>query len=565
MSSLIFLNSYSALISGLFMVGLGFFVFLKNPREKVNLVFLCFSFAMSCWLLSSFKMYFGRNAAEYIFWDRIVYLGVVFIPVLMYHFGLVFTDTEKKNRLSLYAGYFTSFIFLILSRSDGFLSGLYEFSWGVHTRAGIFHHFFLVFYFIYVVLFLCEIYKFLRKPDIGRLERKRAQYLFISFIILNLGAYAFLPAYNIDLNPIVAYWLEFVTIAIISFTILKYNLFGVRVLLTEILVFSIGLILFLLPFSLPDGISKWLTIFALVLFCVFAYYLVSVTHNENKRREEAEIMAAHERVLRQQAEELANNLRHLDNAKTQFLLSTQHHLRSPLSVIQGYLSMINEGSYGKVPIKAKNKIKVSLDATQKLIQLVNDLLDVAHFQMNKGEVVKKPNDAVKLIADIVANFEKIAADKNIYLHFVAPIAPIAPININARGIGEAIYNIIDNAVKYTQEGGVTVSVAIAGEKLRVTVSDTGIGMDKKDLQDIFNRTFERGEKAKSVNVNGKGIGLYLAAQMIISNGGTIRAESEGCGKGTELIVELPMNSDRQNPTAILPPAPRRNKFGNSQA
>jgi len=321
----------------------------------------------------------------------------------------------------------------------------------------------------------------------------------------------------------------------------------------EILVFAIGLILFLLPFLLPSGVSRILTIFVFVLFCVFAYYLVRATHDESRHREEAEMIAAHEHVLRQQAEDLANNLKHLDSAKTQFLLSTQHHLRSPLSIIQGYLSMINEGNYGKVPARAREKIVASLEATQKLIQLVNDLLDIAHFQMDKGEVAKEPSDVVKLIAAIVADFEKPALEKKIFLHFNVPAAPIALVNVNAHGIREAIYNIVDNAIKYTQKGGVAISVGAVSGKLRVSVADTGIGMNDKDRRGLFNRTFERGEKAKTVNVNGKGIGLYLAAQMIMSNGGTIRAESQGWGKGTEFIIELPLPV-AENPaeTAALP-------------
>jgi signal transduction histidine kinase len=550
MSSLIFLNTYSALISGLLMVGLGFFVFLKKPKERVNFVFLCFCLAMSCWLLSSFKMYSGDSAAEYIFWDRIVYCGVVFIPVLMYHFGLVFTNTEDKNRIRLYLGYFAAFIFLILTRTDGFVYGLYEYSWGVHTRAGIYHDFFLVFYSIYVCVFLVEIYKFLKKTGINELERKRAQYLFVSFVILNLGAYAFLPAYHIDLNPLAAYWLEFVTVVIVSFTILKYNLFGVRVLLTEILVFAIGLILFMFPFLLPEGVSKIFAIAAFLLFCVFAYYLIKAIHGENRRREQAELVAAHERVLREQAEELANNLKRLDAAKTQFLLSTQHHLRGPLTVIQGYLSMISEGNYGKIPIKANKKIAVSLESTRKLIHLVNDLLDVARFQMDKGMVAKEPTDMVKIMGEIISDLEEAAQAKKIYLRFMLPIEAIPLIIVDPRGIREALYNVVDNAIKYTQKGGVMVSVVVAGKRLRVSVADTGIGMNEKDRQGLFMRTFERGERARSVNVNGKGIGLYLAAQMIVSNGGTIRAESAGWNKGTEFIIGLPMHTV---PIPAVPP------------
>jgi len=91
--------------------------------------------------------------------------------------------------------------------------------------------------------------------------------------------------------------------------------------------------------------------------------------------------------------------------------------------------------------------------------------------------------------------------------------------------------------------------------LRVSVADTGIGMNKKELQGLFNRTFERGEKARNVNVNGKGIGLYLAAQMVINNGGRIRAESDGWEKGSEFIIELPMDGGEKTKNDGLKSAP----------
>jgi len=84
-----------------------------------------------------------------------------------------------------------------------------------------------------------------------------------------------------------------------------------------------------------------------------------------RQREEIEFTVVHERALRREAEELVKNLQHLNEAKTQFLLSTQHHLRSPLTIIQGYLSMISEGTYGEVPAIIKEKIDIALSTTQK--------------------------------------------------------------------------------------------------------------------------------------------------------------------------------------------------------
>jgi len=294
---------------------------------------------------------------------------------------------------------------------------------------------------------------------------------------------------------------------------------------------------------MPATGLKVLTSLVFVLFCFFGYYFIKITHRESRRREDAETIASRERILRREAEILAADLKRLDTAKTQFLLSTQHHLRSPLSVIQGYLSMIGEGSYGKIPKKAKEKIDASLEADRKLIHLVDELLDVAHFQMNKGAAAKEPVNVVDLIAGAIDDLKTAAAAKELYLNFKKPSVPIPLVLLNARGIREAIYNIVDNAIKYTQTGGIAVSMSVVGDQLRISVKDTGIGIDEKDLQGLFGRIFERGEKAKSVNIDGKGIGLYLSAQIIINNGGNIRVESKGLGEGSEFIIDLPMQTE----------------------
>jgi signal transduction histidine kinase len=328
----------------------------------------------------------------------------------------------------------------------------------------------------------------------------------------------------------------------------------------------LAVVIFTSSFLIDGKVSELIVVSIFILIVVCGYFfnkstdkIIQANFIQKKAKEELqELSEKLEDKVNEQTKEIKESyakiekayetekraheqLKRLREVENQFMLSTQHHLRSPLTIIQGYLSMINEGAYGRVPAEAKEKIGASLEAAQKLIHLVNDLLDVTHFRMGKGDVPKDFTDTVGLVGEVVVDLEKTAQAKKIYLDFKKPSLSIAPIAIDARGIKEAIYNIIDNAIKYTQKGGVTVSVGAVSQKLVISVADTGIGMNEKDRQGLFGRTFERGEKAKSVNVNGKGIGLYLAAQMIKNNGGTIRVESAGWGKGTEFIIKLSMD------------------------
>jgi signal transduction histidine kinase len=522
---------------------LGFFIYLNNKKSHISKAFFAMTFAATFWIVAIVIRF---NAADH-YWIltgvRLSYVAATIIGFLMNYFSYYFPiKNTYKSPVFLtflmavfvsYISFFTPYIIEDEQIVDG-------------EQQNKFGSLFFVFTIYFPAMIAWAIYNLLSKRhSLNKLEN-----LQINFILIGILLSTSIGFTTNQVIPLLfkttssEYYGPFSAIFFILFAayaIIKYRLFEIKVVLTEYLVGLMGITLLAMPFLMPTVALKIMTILVFVFFCVFGFYLIKTVKAEGRRREEAELAAVRERELRREAETLSADLKRLDAAKTQFLLSTQHHLRSPLSVIQGYLSMANEGNYGKIPARAKEKINVALEATQKLIRLVNDLLDIAHFQMNKGMAAKELTDVVKLIVEIIADLKKSAQDKNIYLRLESPSSPIPLISIDPRGIREAIYNIADNAIKYTQAGGVTVSLSVVLDCLRVSVADTGIGMNKKELQGLFNRTFERGEKARNVNVNGKGIGLYLAAQMVINNGGRIRAESDGWEKGSEFIIELPMD------------------------
>lgn len=468
-------------------------------------------------------------------------MAAIFTAIIYFHLTAVLLNIYDKKKQEIIFGYFISGFLFISGFTPLFVNDvapMVNLPW--YPQPGPTYHIFALLFVYYVTYSWYLMIKAIRK-EADNSTKIQLKYIFLGTLIsFTGGSTNFLPVYGISIPPLGNALVPFYVI-LTAIAILKYHLFEMKLILTELLVFILGLILAALPFLMPSLVLIILTTFVFILFLIFGYHLIRTMYKESKRREEAESVAAKERELRREAEVLAADLKRLDQAKTQFLLSTQHHLRSPLSVVQGYLSMIYDGSYGDLPPTAKEKIGASLDASQKLIHLVDNLLDMAHFQMSaKGAVDKKPVDVVELVANIVVDLQKFAQEKNIYLRFKKPDFSLASLALDAVGMREAIYNIIDNAVKYTFEGGVEVVIAAKEEKLCISVKDTGIGMNEKDRAWLFSRTFERGEKAKNVNIEGKGIGLYLAAQMIISNGGTIRAESAGWGKGSEFIIELPL-------------------------
>jgi signal transduction histidine kinase len=238
--------------------------------------------------------------------------------------------------------------------------------------------------------------------------------------------------------------------------------------------------------------------------------------------------------------EARKSLENMNDAKNQFIMATQHHLRTPLTSMYGYLDLIRGGSYGKVPKKLEEVLDKFNTCTANEIKIVNDLLDISQFQL--GRQVVFPREEVKIeeiLKEALADVKLEADKKGIYLKLEFP-ANLLPIKADPQKLRVALYNIVDNAVKYTQKGGVDIIIEPESETLRIIVKDTGVGISKENQKDLFNKLFERGEGAMQMFATGRGIGLWITSRIIEGHKGKVWAESEGEGKGSKFIIELPI-------------------------
>jgi len=233
-------------------------------------------------------------------------------------------------------------------------------------------------------------------------------------------------------------------------------------------------------------------------------------------------------------------LEQLDKNKNQFLLTIQHHLRTPLTVMMGYSDLILNGAFGKSSKEIVNVTKKIQARTQELIKMVDEFLDVTQFKLGKEVISFEPGVKVEnVLKDVVADLELEAQTKNISLKFKKNKKILPTVRADKVKLKAALFNIVDNAVKYTTEGGASITVDEKDNNILVVVKDTGIGIAKDRIDTLFDKTFERGEGAQKVFATGRGIGLYLAGQIIKSHGGKVWAQSDGAGKGSTFFVELP--------------------------
>lgn len=245
---------------------------------------------------------------------------------------------------------------------------------------------------------------------------------------------------------------------------------------------------------------------------------------------------------RKESEKLVEEWKKLSQAKDQFLLSLQHHLRTPIMPLKGYLEGIVDGIYGREenPV-IKEKLIEMKKITNTLYSLMESLLDVQQIKMGKNILNLEKCNINNIIKSIVEELKPTADQKGIYLNYEPGLNADFQINADKRKIREAIWNIVDNAVKYTNRGEVSIQTKIEDNKLQIKISDTGIGMEKEDINYFLEgKLFERGENAKKLYGPGRGIGLAIAVEFIKAHQGKIWAESKGWGNGTTFFIELPI-------------------------
>ena len=234
------------------------------------------------------------------------------------------------------------------------------------------------------------------------------------------------------------------------------------------------------------------------------------------------------------------HLKELDQAKDEFISMASHQLRTPLTTIKGYLSMMLEGDAGEITPQQRAFTSYAFEGADRMVNLIADLLNVSRLSAGRFMIEAKPSDLGKIVEDEVRQLQSHAVAKNLELVYQAPkrVLPLIPLDDNKTR--QVIMNFIDNAIYYTKEGKITVTVTKVDAAVRLTVRDTGIGVPLDARHKLFSK-FYRAENAQTVRPDGTGLGLYLAKRVIEDQGGTIIFESVE-GKGSTFGFELPLSA-----------------------
>lgn len=254
-------------------------------------------------------------------------------------------------------------------------------------------------------------------------------------------------------------------------------------------------------------------------------------------------IAINNALLYQEIQSANVRLQQLDKLKDEFVSLASHELRTPMTVIKSYLwLMMDKNNSQSLSEKQRMYIDRAYSSTQRLINLVNDMLNISRIESGRFTLTIQSIDIVQLIGTIYTEMLPKAQEQKINFQFERPLQPLPKVQADPERLEQVLINLIGNSLKFTPENG-TIKVTISCNPLdkteTVSIMDTGKGISKEDVLKLFQKfSMVGGNRLVEQNVQGTGLGLYLSKSIIELMGGKIWVTSEGEGKGSKFSFTL---------------------------
>lgn len=519
----------SALINAVASTIIGIFVFLHDRKETVNKTFAAFSFSVAAWSYGYFLWQISGTHQEALFWVRMLMVGMILIPPTFFHFILAFLEENKIKGKSIAVAYLVFGAFLLFTFNPWMVRGVApKLVFKFWPEPGVMFDVLLAAWLIYIAYTLSILFK--AYSGASGIKKLQIKYVFAGMFFGFLGGITnYFLWYDIPVLPI-GNSLVILFVIAVGYAAVKHRLFDIKVIVTEILIFTIWVFLITKVFlasalqgRLEDG-------GLLALMIVFGILLIRSVLKEVNQRERLE-------KLSEDLEEANEELKRTEKLKTEFFSFAAHQVKSPMAVIKGYATLIADGMLAGAPVdEIARKIGTAASRT---LAMVNNLLDMRKIEEGRMVYSFEEADVVAPIRVIVDDLEMLAKDKGLEMIFEASRGEII-MNMDVQKFMQVIQNLIDNAIKYTDVGWIKVRVEENDSKVLFTVSDSGRGISKEFASKMFEQ-FAR-DPALAQDTKGTGLGLFIAKQIVEAHSGRIWASSEGEGSGSTFSVEIPLEN-----------------------
>lgn len=505
-------------------------VYLNNPRSATNRLFLLLTSSTMLWLITTHVATIPSLIPQSLVLHR---LGILFAaPMSASLFLLAYTMPAERPQLSPVwrkTVWALTIGMMLLNMSP------YAFT-GISVDAGVSNPVpgvgLVPFAVISTIFSALAVYKLVQKYHRSLGDRRRQVGLVLSGMVTMLALIVSTVLVPITFSGSV-HFLVFTPLYVLVFlgmtayAITRYQLFNVKVLLTQALTFLLVLILFGRFFAEQTFDGQVVDGLTLLAAAVAGFYLVRSVRKEVEQRERIELLAS----------ELQET-----NARQEGLIHfIGHEVKGFLTKAEGAFSVLAEGDMGPLQSETQAFVERALKETRDGVVSVSDILQASNLKKGTTAYTMSEFDFARVVERAVTRAQKTAEAKGLTLTLNKDNAACLVRGDEKQLDEHVLRNLLDNAINYTKSGSVTVTLSCTATHVTFSVKDTGVGITPADQERLFT---EGGHGANSIktNVHSTGYGLFIAKTIVSAHGGTIAAASEGQGKGSTFTVTLPVAS-----------------------
>ena len=502
----------------------GFFVLIQNRKVLTNQLLFLITFLFSVWAFFDLILWATEKNEYTVFFWSVMILIEPFIYALSFYFVNVFvskTDVSLKKKFAIFLPLLPIIILLptkfVLQGFD--LTNCYR-----EAVEG--------FIAIYYVYFIEIVYTFWILDFAFRKYRQAEREMRKQIVLITIGVILFLISFvsgNIvgslteDWNLAqVGLFSMPIFVVFLAYMIVKFKTFNIKLIGTQMLIFALGFLVLGMIFIRTIQNVRIVAVATLLLIAVVGYLLIRGVKREVKQREElARLNLELEDLIKQR-----ENLVHL----------VTHKVKGSFTRSKYIFAEMLDGTFGEISPEIKKRAEQGLESDNMGIETVDLVLSVANMQKGVVKYDMKEIDLKEIIFKTISEKKITVEAKGLKME-----TEIKPDTYHVSGdafwLKEVINNLIENSLKYTKEGTITVGLEKTSGKVKFYVKDTGIGITEEDKKNLFTEG-GRGKDSVKVNVDSTGYGLYSVKLIVDAHKGRVWAESEGMGKGSQFYVEL---------------------------
>lgn len=507
---------YSYIPIAVLVLFFGFFVY-RNRKNALSKILLSLSFFFAIWVILEIVNWTAVPVVMVAFTWQLIFIVIptIFLLTVLFFYNFINKKHPPFIGILLLTIAFLPIIFLLPSDLNFSQFDIYNCE-NIDS---------IGWYYIYLFDLLCIVLILI----LGVLSTRKVRgYIeFFKRLLITLGTAMFLAIFFAtttfaDITSLYEFNLlgplgMLVFVLLVSYSIVKYRAFNIKVLGAQFLIFALVFGNFSLFFIQEIEHVRAIVLVTLVITIIIGNLLLKAVKLVESQRVALEI-------ANQNQENLLNFI--------------THQVKSFLTKSRAVFAGIVEGDFGRVNAKVKEISQEGLELNAEGVETVQDILNAADLKRGIMKFNKEQIDVVTLIQEGVDVLKDSIENKGLKLKLDLPDNPV-----NIQGdhtkLSEVIKNVLNNALVYTPKGSIKVSLRDKSNRAIISIKDTGVGLSDKDKVNLFTEGGV-GEEALKYNTNTSGYGLFISKQIVEEHGGKIYANSKGRGKGTEFVIELPI-------------------------